>query len=135
MSYYKFTNDILKGKTIDIYGKGEMYRDFTYIDDITKGILNLFELMFKNGCKDTVPYSVFNIGNNNPVKLTYFINLIEKALGIKAKKNYLDFQPGEAVKTAADISKIQKITNFQPKIKIEEGIPIFVNWFKDYYKL
>ena len=86
MSYYKFTNDILKGKTINIYGKGEMYRDFTYIDDITKGIISLVAYMNKNGFQDSVPYSIFNIGNNKPVKLTYFISLIEKAIGIKAKK-------------------------------------------------
>ncbi len=135
MSYYKFTNDILNGKPIDIYGKGEMYRDFTYIDDITKGIINFVELMVKNEIKDSVPYSVFNIGNNSPVKLTYFISLIEKALGVKAKKNFLDFQPGEAIKTSANIEKIQKVTNFKPKVKIEEGIPLFVNWFKHYHKL
>ena len=112
-----------------------MYRDFTYIDDITKGITSLVAYMNKNGFQDSVPYSIFNIGNNKPVKLTYFISLIEKAIGIKAKKKFLDFQTGEAVRTAADISKIQKITNFKPKMKIEEGIPFFVNWFKDYYKI
>ena len=135
MSYYKFTNNILNGKYINVFGKGEMFRDFTYVDDITNGIFSLIETINTKFSKSSVPYNIFNIGNNNPVKLTYFISLIEKALGIKAKKNYLDFQPGEAIKTAANISKIQKFLNFNPTTKIEDGIPIFVKWFKDYHNL
>ena len=135
MSYYKFTNNILNGKFINVFGKGEMYRDFTYVDDITNGIFSLIETINTKFFESSVPYNIFNIGNNNPVKLTYFISLIEKALGIKAKKNYLDFQPGEAIKTAANISKIQKFLNFNPTTKIEDGIPIFVKWFKEYHNL
>ena len=135
MSYYKFTNNILNGKYINVFGKGEMYRDFTYVDDITNGIFSLIETINTKFSESSVPYNIFNIGNNNPVKLTYFISLIEKALGIKAKKNYLDFQQGEAIKTAANISKIQKFLNFNPTTKIEDGIPIFVKWFKEYHNL
>ena len=135
MSYYKFTNNILNGKYINVFGKGEMYRDFTYVDDITNGIFSLIETINTKFSESSVSYNIFNIGNNNPVKLTYFISLIEKALGIKAKKNYLDFQPGEAIKTAANISKIQKFLNFNPTTKIEDGIPIFVKWFKEYHNL
>ena len=135
MSYYKFTNNILNGKYINVFGKGEMFRDFTYVDDITNGIFSLIETINTKFSESSVQYNIFNIGNNNPVKLTYFISLIEKALGIKAKKNYLDFQPGEAIKTAANISKIQKYLNFNPTTKIEDGIPIFVKWFKEYHNL
>ena len=135
MSYYKFTNNILNGKYINVFGKGEMYRDFTYVDDITNGIFSLIETINTKFSESSVSYNIFNIGNNNPVKLTYFISLIEKALGIKAKKNYLDFQQGEAIKTAANISKIQKFLNFNPTTKIEDGIPIFVKWFKEYHNL
>ena len=132
MSYYKFTNDILNGKTINVHGKGEMFRDFTYIDDIINGITMLMGVDEKKLFNKDVSFNIFNIGNNQPIKLSYFIELIEKTLGIRGKKKLLDFQIGEAIKTSADISKIQSITNYNPTVKIEDGLPMFINWFKKY---
>lgn len=125
MAYFSFTRDILAGKTIKVFNHGKMERDFTYIDDIVDGIV--VALNKKLG------YKILNLGNNNPVKLGYFIECIEKSLGKEATKKMLPMQPGDVRKTYADIDESKKILNFEPKISIEKGIKRFIEWYKDYY--
>lgn len=127
MAYFKFTKAILENKPIDIYNFGKMKRDFTYIDDIVAGVINAL--------KKSYPYEIFNLGNNKPVKLEYFIECIEKELNKKAKKTYLPMQPGDIPETYADIDQSAKMLNYHPKTNIEKGIKKFIEWYREYYKL
>ncbi len=139
MAYFKFTKNIFEEIPIDVYGEGNMYRDFTYIDDIVDGISKLLqapeEKIFskQSNANHNVSYRNFNIGNNKPIKLKHFINVIEKAVGKNAKLNLMPIQKGDVIRTSADISLIQSVVSFKPKISIEEGIPKFVNWYKNFY--
>ncbi len=126
MAYFKFTRNILTGKVIDVYNQGKMFRDFTYIDDIIEGILKIMEKKRS--------YEIFNIGADRPEKLLKFIEVIEKNLGVKAKKRMLPMQKGDVPYTAADVRKLKKL-GWRPKVKIEEGIKKFVQWYKWYYKV
>lgn len=145
MALFKFTEAIIKGKPIDVYNYGKMKRDFTYIDDIVEGIIRLLDkipIPNKNWSGDKpdpsssiAPYKLYNIGHNNPVELMYFIELIEKNLGIKAHKNLLSIQPGDVPATYADIDDLMKDVGFKPKTSIEEGIKAFISWYKSYYHL
>ena len=134
MAYFKFTKSIIKDIPIDVHGSGNMYRDFTYIDDIIDGIFKLIKIpnekLFLN--KNNF-YEIFNIGNDNPVNLKYFISIIEKCLGKSAKMNFLEMQPGESKRTSANLTKLKSRIKFIPQTKIEEGIPKFINWYKKYY--
>ena len=121
MALFKFTKAISKGGKIDVYNHGEMKRDFTYITDIVAGVLNAIDTEYD--------FEIFNLGNNNPVELLYFIECIEKELGKKANKNMMPIQEGDVPITSADISKTKEILGWEPKIKIEEGIKKFVEWF------
>lgn len=144
MAYFKFTNKIKAGKAIDVYNHGQMERDFTYIDDIVEGIEKLIDFAPQankewDESKDDLstsfaPYKIYNIGNNNPVKLMRFINALESALGVEAEKNYMEMQPGDVVRTYADVSDLERDINFKPTTTIEEGLEKFVEWFKTYYK-
>ncbi len=135
MAYFKFTKNIIKNIPIDVHGNGKMYRDFTYIDDIVDAILKLInvknEKLFLN---KKVNYDIFNVGNENPVNLEYFISIIENCLGKSAKINFLDSQPGEVERTSANMIKLRRTINYLPKTKIEEGIPKFIEWYKRYYQ-
>lgn len=122
MAAYKFTKLISEGKPIDVYGDGTSKRDYTYITDIVDGILSALDKSFG--------FEIINLGNSNMVTLSDFISLIEGALGKKAKINRLPIQNGDVSVTYADISKAKKLLNYCPKIKIEEGIKLFVKWFK-----
>ena len=134
MAYFKFTKNIIENLSIDVYGNGNMYRDFTYIDDIVEGIFKLLKTPNEKLFSSTnIFYELFNIGNDNPVDLNYFISIIEKSVGKKAKKNFLEVQPGDVKRTYANIFKIQSKVKFLPQTKIEDGIPKFVKWYKDYY--
>lgn len=133
MAYFKFANLIREGKSIKIYNNGDMLRDFTYIDDIVKGI----ERMLCNPPKENEfgdRYKVYNIGNNSPVKLMDFINTLEKALGKATEKEYLPMQPGDVYQTYADISELERDFDFRPNTTIEEGLKKFADWYKHYYK-
>ena len=135
MAYFKFTKNIIEDIPIDVYGNGNMYRDFTYIDDIVEGILKLLETSNKNIFSSPKKlYEIFNIGNNNTVNLNYFISILEKSIGKKAKINFLEVQPGDVKRTSANIIKIQSKLHFSPQTKIEDGIPKFVEWYKKYYQ-
>ena len=123
MAIHKFTKLIDEGKEICLYGNGETSRDYTYISDIVEGIISSLNKDFN--------YEIFNLGNSNPTNLSHLIFLIEKNLGKSAKIRYLSEQPGDPSITFADISKSKRMLNYNPKIKIEEGIKRFVEWYKN----
>jgi UDP-glucuronate 4-epimerase len=121
MALYKFTSAILEGRPIDLYNHGNMQRDFTYIDDIVAGIIASLNYKGKK--------TLFNLGNNTPMPLQYFLEVIEQSLGKKGVKNLLPMQPGEVLATYADIEESGRELGFHPKTSIEEGIPRFVEWY------
>ena len=132
MAYFSFTKKIMKGETIKIFNNGDMYRDFTYVDDIVQGIMNMLlnpPAPDENG--DMA--KVYNIGNNNPEKLMYFIETLEKAIGKTAQKEYLPMQPGDVYQTYADVTDLQKDFDFKPSTSIEEGLNRFAKWYFEYY--
>ncbi len=130
MAYFLFTKAILSGKPIKVFNQGDLYRDFTYIDDIVEGIIKVLQ-----GAPDlTPPYKVHNIGNSSPVKLMDFIETIERALGRKAIKEFHDMQPGDVYKTYADVSALQKDYGYSPDTPLEKGIGEFVKWYKSYHQ-
>ncbi|WP_100400329.1 NAD-dependent epimerase [Bacillus sp. FJAT-44742] len=145
MAYYSFTKNIVEGKPIKVFNNGEMMRDFTYIDDIVDGIVRLLDKPPKadeawdrenpDPSSSYAPYKVYNIGNNQPVKLMDFIQSLEKHLGIEAKKEFLPMQPGDVEATYADIDDLQNATGFKPSTTIDEGLKKFVDWYKEYYKV
>ncbi|WP_347838251.1 NAD-dependent epimerase [uncultured Draconibacterium sp.] len=132
MAYFSFTKDILEGNTIKVFNNGDLYRDFTYIDDIVEGIVKILHSPPSN--ESDAPYKVHNIGNSNPVKLIDFIETIEKALGKKALKEFHPMQPGDVYKTFADVSALEKEFDYKPNTPLEKGIRDFVAWFKDFYQ-
>jgi len=142
MAYFKFTKNILKGKKIDIYNKGKMYRDYTYIDDIINGIYKLIKKppslnskkKFKNDSLSAVaPFRVLNIGNTKKVYLLDFINTLEKELDKKIKKNYMPMQKGDVHSTLSDSSLLKRITGYNPKTNYKIGITKFIKWYLNYY--
>ena len=132
MAYYKFTKKILAGEPIQIYNNGDMYRDFTYIDDIVQGIENI--LCNPPACNDKgVSYKLYNIGNNKPEKLMDYIETLEKCLGKTAVKEFLPMQPGDVYQTYADVTDLMQDYGFKPSTTIEEGLSRFVKWYREYY--
>ena len=129
MAYFSFTNKIYADEPIKIFNNGDMLRDFTYIDDIVNGI----ELVMGKAPEGEDPYKIYNIGNNRPEKLMYFIETLENALGKKAKKEFLPMQPGDVYQTYADISELEKDFGFKPQTSIEVGLKRFADWYKKYY--
>ncbi|NPA61941.1 MAG: NAD-dependent epimerase/dehydratase family protein [Methanococci archaeon] len=121
MAYFKFAKNILLDKEIEVYNYGNMERDFTYISDVVDGILRAIKKDFD--------YEIFNLGNSKPVKLMYFIELIEKYLNKKAKKKFLPMQEGDVLRTYADLTKSERLLGYKPKVSIEEGLRRFCNWF------
>lgn len=139
MAYFKFTKDILDGNPIDVFNNGNMERDFTYIDDIVEGIYRLLQkspkLLNTLITNSNAPFKVYNIGNNNPVKLARFIEAIEKSTGKRAVKNNMPMQPGDVPITYADIDDLMQDIDFKPEISIEQGIENFVQWYSNYYNV
>ncbi len=143
MAYFLFTKAILNKKPIKVFNNGEMQRDFTYIDDIIEGVVRVMNNIpvadpewsseKPNASSSCVPYKLYNIGNNQPVSLMDFIEIIEKALGEKAVKDYMPMQPGDVHATYADIDDLVEDTGFKPFTSIETGINHFVRWYKTYY--
>lgn len=132
MAYFKFTNKILAGEPIQVYNNGDMYRDFTYIDDIVEGVENILcNPPVENG--KGARYKIYNIGNNKPVKLMDYIETLEKCLGETARKEYLPMQPGDVYQTYADVSELMRDYGFRPDTSIEEGLSRFVDWYRAYY--
>ena len=132
MAYFSFTDAIFNNREIKVFNNGDMYRDFTYIDDIVEGIVKLLDkIPLKD--EDGVSYKIYNIGNNKPVKISDFIEVLEKEIGKVAKKKYLPMQQGDVYQTFADISDLKEVTSFVPKTSIEEGLHKFILWYKRFY--
>ena len=129
MALFKFTDAILHGRPIDIYNDGQMSRDFTYIDDIVEGILRLQALPPAGA----VPSKVYNIGRGEPVRLLDFVESLEAALGVEAQKNFLPLQPGDVLRTWADVDELAELIDFRPATTLQSGVSHFVNWYRDYY--
>ena len=145
MALFLFTKSILKGEPIQIFNKGEMIRDFTFIDDITE---SLFRVINKEASSDSnfdylqpspssswAPYKIFNIGNSNPINLMDFITTIEEIIGRKAKKEFLDMQPGDVASTSADTELLENWIGFKPRTSVKEGIKKFIDWYTDFYDI
>ena len=128
MAPWLFTEAILKGEPIKVFNHGQMMRDFTYIDDIVEGILRIQ----KQPPEGEIPYSLFNIGNNQPIQLSRFIQAIETACGKPAEKVMLPMQPGDVERTYADTSRLEEKVGYKPEMEIEEGIARFVDWYKEW---
>jgi len=145
MSLFLFTRNILAGQPIDVFNFGRHARDFTYIDDIVEGVVRTLDRVatpnpqWSGAAPDpatsSAPYRLYNIGNNRPVELTYFIECIEEALGKRAIKNLLPMQPGDVEKTYADVDALVADIGFAPQTPIEEGVRRFVDWYKQFYRV
>lgn len=145
MSLFLFTKAILSGQPIDVFNYGKMRRDFTYIDDIVEGVVRVIDHIpqgnpnWSGDAPDPgsskAPYKIYNIGNNNPVELMHFIEVLESCLGKKAEKNLLPMQPGDVPTTYADVDDLARDVGFRPSTAIEVGIERFVSWYRAYYKV
>ena len=144
MALFKFTKGIIEKKSIDIYNRGKMYRDFTYIDDIVDGINSLltkapkvqqFGKIKNDSLSSVAPYRILNIGNTRKIFLLDFINELEKILGIKAIRNYMPMQKGDVKSTLSDTSLLKKLTGYKPKTDYRTGIKNFLKWYLLYYKI
>jgi len=144
LALYKFVDAILDDRPIDIYNHGDMYRDFTYVDDLVRGIRLLIDAvpvrpenaeMIEPGdsLSPVAPFRVVNIGNSDKVRLLDFVDAIEDCLGKKAIRNYMDIQPGDVPATWANADLLQKLTGYRPQTDFRDGIAQFVSWFRDYY--
>ncbi|ALC12101.1 UDP-glucuronate 5-epimerase [Sphingopyxis sp. 113P3] len=145
LALFKFVDAILDGKPIDIYNHGDMYRDFTYVDDLVRAIRLLIDvppvrpaspgdIADGDSLSPVAPYRVVNIGNSEKVRLLDFIEAIEQELGVKAVRNYMPMQMGDVPATWADASLLQKLTGYQPQTNFRDGIARFVGWFREYYQ-
>lgn len=145
MAPFIFTKKILDGETIDINNHGDMWRDFTYIDDIVEGVVRIADVLPQRDDDWTVesgspasssaPYAVYNIGHGSPINLMDFIQAIESELGIEAKKNFRGMQPGDVYQTYADTQDLFAATGYQPKVGVKEGVAQFVAWYKKFYQM
>ncbi|SJZ88073.1 NAD-dependent epimerase [Garciella nitratireducens] len=145
MAYFSFTKNIIEGNPIKVFNHGKMERDFTYIDDIVEGIYKLLDVIPESNpewdeTKDDIstsfaPYKIYNIGNNQPVQLMKFINILEEKIGKEAEKIYMDMQPGDVLRTYADVSDLEKDIDFKPSTSIEDGLGRFVGWYREYYNV
>ena len=128
MAYFSFTQSILAGRPIEVYGHEQMARDFTYIDDIVDGIIGVIEHP-----PDAGEHKIFNIGDSRPIELTRMIEILEDAIGKRGVKHMKPHQPGDVTATCADFSRLNELSGYAPKVPVEEGIPYFVDWYKSYY--
>ncbi|QKD05215.1 NAD-dependent epimerase [Mesorhizobium loti] len=145
MALFIFAKAILAGEPIDVFNHGNMQRDFTYIDDIVEGIVRVMRQPatanpgWKSAAPDpatsNAPFRIHNIGGNSPVQLTRLIEVLEDALGRKANRNLMPLQPGDVPATFADVSSLEEATGFRPEIPIEIGVPRFVEWYREFYRV
>lgn len=145
MAPYIFTKKILNGDTIDINNNGDMWRDFTHVNDIVEGVIRIADVIPERNeswnveqgspATSSAPYSVYNIGHGSPISLMDFVKAIEDEIGIEAKKNFREMQPGDVYQTYADTQDLFKSTGYTPKITVKEGVAEFVSWFKEFYKV
>jgi len=145
MALFLFTKAIIAGEPLNIFNHGNMIRDFTYIDDIVEGVVRVndtppvadpaWDRAASDPATSYAPYRIFNIGNNNPVKLMEFVEAIEAAVGKPARRNLMDIQPGDVPSTYADVSALQAAVGFRPATPVAEGIRRFVAWYREYYRV
>jgi len=145
MALFMFTKNIFEGKPIDVFNHGKHKRDFTYIDDIVEGVIRTLDNTATpdeqwsgdspDAATSLAPYRIYNIGNNQPVELMRYIEVIEECVGKKSEKNFLPLQLGDVPETYADVTALQKDVGFKPDTKIETGIANFVAWYREYYKI
>lgn len=145
MALFLFTKNIIEGKPINVFNYGKMRRDFTYIDDIIEGVVRVtmntatpnpaWDGANPDPATSSVPYRIYNIGNNKVVELSRYIEVLEECLGKKAEINYMPMQPGDVPATEANVDDLVRDVGFKPDTSIEEGIGNFVKWYKDYYKV
>ena len=145
MALFMFTKNILEGKPIDVFNYGKCKRDFTFIDDIIEGVTRTMDNVSKANpdwsgdnpdCGTSyAPFKIYNIGNNQPVELQHFIDVIEKNLGIKAQRNLMSLQPGDVPETYANVDDLINDVGFKPATSIEDGIARFIEWYRDFYKV
>jgi UDP-glucuronate 4-epimerase len=145
MALFLFTKNILAGKPIDVFNYGNHRRDFTYIDDIVEGVVRVLDKVAEpnpdwsgdepDSASSTAPYRLYNIGNNQPVELMHYIEVLEDCLGKKAEKNLLPLQQGDVPATYADVADLVRDVGYKPDMSVEQGIANFVDWYKDYYRV
>jgi UDP-glucuronate 4-epimerase len=143
MALFLFTKNILAGKPIDVFNYGNHRRDFTYIDDITEGVLHTLDHIAQpnpdwsgdrpDSASSTAPYRLYNIGNNQPIELMHYIDVLQNCLGKKAELNLLPLQPGDVPDTYADVSDLVKDVGYKPNTSVEDGIAQFVQWYRSFY--
>jgi UDP-glucuronate 4-epimerase len=143
MAYFSFTQKILAGKPIDVFNNGNHQRDFTYIDDIIEGVIRVLDRIPEpnpdwsgdapDSATSTAPYRLYNLGNNEPVELMYYIEILEDCLGKKAEKNMLPMQPGDVQATYADVDDLVRDVGYKPNTTVAEGMARFVDWYREYY--
>lgn len=145
MAYFKFARNIIDRKPIDIYNNGDMWRDFTYVEDLVRGIAGLIDAVPQrpenpeaiqpgDSVSPAAPFRVVNIGNSEKVRLMDFVDAIEAEIGKKAVRNYMPMQQGDVPATWADASLLQSLTGYQPRTPFREGVARFVRWYRDYYE-
>lgn len=144
MAYFRFTDAMLKGEPIDVYNYGDMKRDFTYVEDLVEGIRLLLDTIPErpedgivaggDSLSPVAPHRVVNIGNNDAVQLTDFIDAIEAALGVRAERNLMPMQAGDVSATWADAELLKSLTGYQPKTGVREGVARFVEWYREFYR-
>ena len=145
MALFLFTRKILAGEPIDVFNYGKHRRDFTYIDDIVEGVIRTLDHIpepnpdwsgdHPDSASSTAPYAIYNIGNNEPVELMHYIEVLEDCLGKKAEKNMLPLQPGDVPDTYADVEDLVKDVDYKPDTSVEQGVANFVAWYRDYFKV
>ncbi|HFD80659.1 MAG TPA: NAD-dependent epimerase [Gammaproteobacteria bacterium] len=145
MALFLFTRKILAGEPIDVFNYGKHRRDFTYIDDIVEGVIRTLDRIpqpnpdwsgdHPDPASSTAPYALYNIGNNEPVELMHYIEVLEDCLGRKAQKNMLPLQPGDVPDTYADVQDLVRDVGYKPSMSVEQGVANFVSWYRDYYKV
>ena len=138
MALFKFTRNILSGEPISVYNRGQMVRDFTYIDDIVEGVIRVIDkppkvTVASEGNATSVPWQIYNIGNSYRVQLMDYISTLERELGKNAQLSFLPMQDGDVPATEADIGKLESDFGYRPQVKVEEGIARFVAWYRSYY--
>jgi UDP-glucuronate 4-epimerase len=143
MALFKFTRGILEGTPITVFNGGDMIRDFTYVDDIVEGIVRVIDTPAApnpawrgddpDPATSRAPYRIYNIGNNSPVNLMRYIEVLEQCLGRKAIMQMLPMQPGDVQATMADVSNLERAVGFRPRTTVEEGVARFVDWYREFY--
>jgi UDP-glucuronate 4-epimerase len=143
MALFKFTRAILADQPIDLYNHGQHRRDFTYIDDIVEGVIRVLDRVAApnpdwssaapDSASSAAPYRLYNIGNNRPVELTHYIQVLEQCLGRQARKNLLPLQAGDVPDTYADVTDLTQDTGYLPSTQVEEGVARFVEWYRGYF--